>query len=137
MIGKFESPEALLAAYESLEKEFTRRSQKLRILQDNGVAITKEEYAYLLDCEHRVRQDTWFTPIEDIIEKRVLEKYNDKLAEAKNRITKKVEDDTARCIILGVKAANDKYSSKQLAMHALISWIEDTFIHREKEYGKE
>lgn len=31
--GKFQSAEALLKAYQSLEKEFTRRSQKLRELQ--------------------------------------------------------------------------------------------------------
>lgn len=45
-IGKFKDQAALKKAYESLEKEFTRRSQKLRELQkrqENTVVFTFEE----------------------------------------------------------------------------------------------
>lgn len=43
MISKFKSPEALLAAYKSLEKEFTRRSQLLRKLQKKGEKSMNEK----------------------------------------------------------------------------------------------
>ncbi len=42
--GKFESASALLAAYKSLEAEFTRRSQRLKELEEgNKVALVNSE----------------------------------------------------------------------------------------------
>ena len=41
-LGKFKSTEALMAAYKSLESEFTRRSQKLRKLEKELASIKKE-----------------------------------------------------------------------------------------------
>lgn len=39
-LGKFKSVDALLSAYESLEAEFTRRSQRLRELEEGNKALT-------------------------------------------------------------------------------------------------
>ena len=53
-IGKFKDNEALQKAYESLEKEFTRRSQRLRELQGKE---TKEK-ADLRTVYHQAVKDT-------------------------------------------------------------------------------
>ena len=41
--GKFNSGEELLAAYNSLEKEFTRRSQRIKELEKEIEAAAKQE----------------------------------------------------------------------------------------------
>lgn len=58
--GKFKDNNALQKAYESLEKEFTRKSQKLRKLQDENAvykqAIDSEREPYHLGFEHGKEQ---------------------------------------------------------------------------------
>lgn len=41
--GKFESVDALVHAYEELQAEFTRRSQKLKTLEESGACAPQKE----------------------------------------------------------------------------------------------
>ncbi len=47
--GKFKNPEQLLKAYEELEKEFTRRSQKLAQYESGSVQVSEEEWKNQVD----------------------------------------------------------------------------------------
>lgn len=85
-IGKFESPESLLKAYESLEAEFTKRSQKLRELEKANeklsfdLADTERHNSYALaalECEDFVKQNVL---TKESLKKAVIENYLEGIA---------------------------------------------------------
>ncbi|MCL2369964.1 MAG: hypothetical protein FWC80_01870 [Firmicutes bacterium] len=51
LLGKFDSVDALLEAYGNLEREFTRKSQRLAELEDNKGKMAKEDNASLDNCD--------------------------------------------------------------------------------------
>ena len=60
MMDKFKNQEALQKAYESLEKEFTRRSQRLRELQG------KVEQGTLIDLPCKVGDTVYFIDADEV-----------------------------------------------------------------------
>ncbi len=59
---RFKSPDELLRAYENLEKEFTKRSQKLKALEKELSEKTPSTVAYA--------QDDWQKKVDDFFEQR-------------------------------------------------------------------
>ena len=68
--GKFKTVEALLSAYESLEAEFTRRSQRLKELEEGNKAHT-DECAPSRESTEGVTADT----LDQSVKNAVIEEY--------------------------------------------------------------
>lgn len=54
--GKFKDAESLLKAYQSLEKEFTQRSQKLKYLEQEQIAEMKEHQEAMKIADMKIKK---------------------------------------------------------------------------------
>ena len=80
-LGKFESVSALLAAYKSLEAEFTRRSQRLKELEEGNKACNVPDSAPSRESEGEV-----CTPqtVDEGVKNAVIEEYLKTVASGKS-----------------------------------------------------
>ena len=96
-LGKFESVSALLAAYKSLEAEFTRRSQRLKELEDGNKAHTDERAP---SCESREGVNT--VNLDESVKNAVIEEYLKTVASGKS----------VPLIVGGVSSAAPRFTPK-------------------------
>ena len=104
-IGKFKSPQALFDAYNSLQSEFTRRSQRIKELERENEKLSKEKTV--------VSNDGNFTGLSDVTDglESVAESQTTKLNSDKD----KVEDK-----LTAIKILEDYYTSNEYLKKAVI-----------------
>lgn len=77
--GKFKDVKALMEAYQALEAEFTRRSQRLKELEANKVtdapAANGAENAEVPSQKAEKREDAFASPLSDEVKNAVIEEY--------------------------------------------------------------
>ncbi|MDE7167622.1 MAG: hypothetical protein K2O28_02085 [Clostridia bacterium] len=94
-LGKFESVSALLAAYKSLEAEFTRRSQRLKELEEGNKAHDD-------DCAPSRESADGVSNLDEGVKKAVIEEYLKTVASGKS----------VPLIVGGVSSAAPKFAPK-------------------------
>lgn len=97
-LGKFESVSALLAAYKSLEAEFTRRSQRLKELEEGNKAHEDERAPSRESCDGVSTVKT----LDESVKNAVIEEYLKTVATGKS----------VPLIVGGVSSAAPRFAPK-------------------------
>ena len=97
-LGKFESVSALLAAYKSLEAEFTRRSQRLKELEEGNKARTDDVAPSHESCEGVKTVEN----LDESVKNAVIEEYLKTVASGKS----------VPLIVGGVSSAAPRFAPK-------------------------